>query len=45
LGRELFEKWLRDNTDLAEGTVKSYGSAITAISKWAIKQRIIEENI
>lgn len=43
--RENFEKWLKDNTNLAEGTIKSYGSAIVAISKWAIKQKIIENSI
>ncbi|WP_342357388.1 AAA family ATPase [Clostridium senegalense] len=43
--RQLFEKWVKDNTELAEGTIISYGSAITAISKWAIKQKIIHQNI
>lgn len=36
--REIFKDWLRNNTDLAEGTIKSYGSAIAELSNWAIKE-------
>ncbi|WP_273327796.1 AAA family ATPase [Vallitalea guaymasensis] len=36
--REVFKEWLRKNTDLAEGTIKSYGSAIAELSNWGIKE-------
>lgn len=45
MGRELFEKWIRENTNLAEGTINSYGSAITTISNFGLKENIISQDI
>lgn len=41
----MFEDWLNENKSLAEGTIKSYGSAINAISEWAINESFIEKEI
>ncbi|MCQ4922176.1 AAA family ATPase [Tissierella carlieri] len=45
MGRELFEKWLRENTSLAEGTINSYGSAIITVSNFGIKENITSQDI
>lgn len=45
LKRELFEKWLEENTDLASATRKSYASEISSISKWAVENEIIQQEI
>lgn len=45
MGRELFEKWLRENTSLAEGTINSYGSAITTVSNFGVKENITSQDI
>ena len=43
--RELFEKWLKDNTNLVDGTINSYGSAITSVSNFALMENLIHSDI
>lgn len=45
MDRKLFEKWLKENTDLQEGTINSYGSAISSVSKFGTKKNIIDRDI
>lgn len=45
MSRELFEKWLKENTKLVEGTIYSYGSAISSVSNFGIKEKIIHQDI
>ena len=43
--KELFKKWLKENTDLADGTISSYSSAIARISAFGLKENIIHQDI
>ncbi|MBS5985208.1 hypothetical protein [Clostridium sp.] len=43
--RELFEKWLYDNTNLKEGTINSYGSAINSVTEFIKENKIIDKDI
>ncbi|SHI17434.1 AAA family ATPase [Sporanaerobacter acetigenes] len=43
--RKIFEKWLKENTNLADGTINSYGSAITTVSNFGLGEKIISEDI
>lgn len=43
--KELFKKWLKENTNLADGTISSYSSAIASISAFGLKENIIHQDI
>lgn len=45
MARKLFEKWLEENTGLAEKTRMSYGYAILNISNWGIEKKILEKSL
>jgi len=45
LKKELFEKWLEENTELSSRTKSNYVYAISHISTWASKKLGIKENL
>lgn len=45
MSKKEFEQWLKNTTDLADGTIKSYVSAITAVSEWANENNIFDQNL
>lgn len=45
MSKELFEKWLEDNTSLSERTKKNYLYAISQISSWMSNELAISENL
>ncbi|WP_350343209.1 AAA family ATPase [Proteinivorax tanatarense] len=45
MSRELFEKWLKETTNLVNGTINSYSSAITSASSFGLKEGIIHQDI
>ena len=45
LKKELFEKWLEENTELSSRTKSNYVYAISHISTWASKELGIKENL
>lgn len=45
MGKELFEKWLEDNTNLSERTKRNYSYAISHISSWSNTELGITENL
>ena len=45
MGKEEFEKWLEENTNLSERTRKNYSYAISHMSSWANTELGISENL
>lgn len=43
--RDIFEKWLKNNTDLKIGTINSYGSAINTINKFGKLNNLFSEDL